>query len=237
MIGKVLKVITNELNLFLGGIHDPGLSSYEDKYAVIQHLKKDSFSGSDPKKIAVNLINIEEDTVYKNHITPFDRPNNSSPTHPEGGTRSMRLTLYLLFAFHPGETSANYMDALTLLSDVLKFFQTHSYLELTIPGSPSEVVGLEINYHNISLEDSNNMWSNLGGEQKPYAMYQLKLLEIKPNGPGVLVPVLETPLLSNPQLDVNGKTEFDVTTGATIDDQRNIKQKKNNSPKNNNSSI
>ncbi len=48
-----------------------------------------------------------------------------------------------------------------------------------LEGIPAMPVNLEINYHNISLEDSNNMWSNLGGEQKPYAMYQIKMMEIE----------------------------------------------------------
>jgi hypothetical protein len=234
MISKTLSQIVGRLNDYLGSILDPNLSSYEDKYAIVGHLQKDSLGGSS-KRIIVNLINIEEDKVYKNHLTPLPSGNTSNSIHPLGGISSMRINVYLIFAFSPGNTPEQYVNSLTLLTHVLRHFQGAQYQQITIPGSVAGVTpviapktfDLEICYHNISLEDSNNMWSNLGGEQKPYAMYQIKMLEIEPIFPDELSPILNETHISNPEFDSNGKIQYDAN-GATINDTNTIQHKNNN---------
>jgi Pvc16 N-terminal domain len=191
MIGKSLKQIVDGLNNYLGAIYNPGLPGYENEYAVIKHLKKDSFDANGSKKIAVNLINIEEDTVYKNQLNPLP-PNSGQLTHAMPGIAAMRIKMYVLFAFQPGDDSEKYAEALTLLTHTLRYFQSTPYQQITINGAGGvQQFNLEINYHNISLEDSHNMWSNLGGEQKPYAMYQIQMLEIVPEAPAPSVPVIQ----------------------------------------------
>lgn len=224
MIDKVLKQIVEGLNNYLGPIYDPGLTSYEGLYAEVRHLKKDSFSNTGSKKIAVNLINIEEEKVYKNQPNPFHRANPTDPTLPLGGVPAMRIKMYLLFAFHPGETAEHYAEALSLLTHVLRYFQGTPYQEIVIPGNPPSTFNLEINYHNISLEDSNNMWSNLGGEQKPYAMYQVQLLEIEPGIPATLTAVIQEPRISNPQYNSNGEIIYN-TQGDPLNDDHSIQHK------------
>ena len=227
MIGKSISQIVDGLNNYLGPILDPNLSSYQDEYAIVSHLKNGSL-GAASKKIIVNLINIEEDKVYKNHLKPLPSGNSGNTTHPLGGISSMRINLYLIFAFPPGDTPQKYTDSLTLLTHVLRYFQGTQYQQITIPGptptSDPIVFDVEICYHNISLEGSNNMWSNLGGEQKPYAMYQVKLLEIDPELPDQLSTILIETHISNPDLHPNGTTQFD-SNGATIKDTNTIQQK------------
>jgi hypothetical protein len=192
MIGKSIKQIVDGLNNYLGAIYNPGLPSYEGEYAVIKHLKKDSFDANGSKKIAVNLINIEEDTIYKNQLNPLPPSSSNQLTHGMPGIAVMRIQMYVLFAFHPGEDSEKYAEALTLLTHTLRYFQGTPYQQITINGAGgTQQFNLEINYHNISLEDSHNMWSNLGGEQKPYAMYQIRMLEIVPELPAPSVPVVQ----------------------------------------------
>ena len=94
MIGKSLKQIVDGLNNYLGAIYNPGLPGYENEYAVIKHLKKDSFDANGSKKIAVNLINIEEDTVYKNQLNPLP-PNSGQLTHAMPGIAAMRIKMYV----------------------------------------------------------------------------------------------------------------------------------------------
>ncbi len=198
MINKSITQLVDKLNNYLGSILDPLLPTFKNEYAVVGHINKDSFidySG----RIIVNLINIEEDKVYKNHINSVPAPNAASGTLPLNGVSRMRVNLYLIFAFNPGNTVESYGNALTLLTHVLRYFQANQHQEIDITGPNPANFSLEINYHNISLEDSNNMWSNLGGEQKPYAMYKVQLLEIEElsTDPVPLVPAISNPTLTN----------------------------------------
>jgi len=194
MIAKALKQITDGLNGYLNSIYPATLNQ-----AKITTVKNTSTSG-DPE-ITVTLINIEEDKVYKNHLNPLSNrtSNSTDPIHPLGGIPTMRVNLYVLFAFN-SKSEDNYPDALTRLTHVLRYFQSTPYQNISIPTATDPIeFTLEINYHNISLEDSNNMWSNLGGTQKPYAMYQIKMLEIEALPPSELVPVVAVgPVLTNP---------------------------------------
>ncbi|MEL7145857.1 MAG: Pvc16 family protein, partial [Bacteroidota bacterium] len=104
--------------------------------------------------------------------------------------------LYVLFAFNPGDSNLLYEKALLLLSVVLRYFHSNPSQEVQITnGGQQETYKLTVSYHNISLEDSNNMWSNLGGTQKPYAMYKMQLVEIVPTRNPALAPVLQNPVV------------------------------------------
>lgn len=227
MISKTIKQIVDQLNNYLNTVPNLGTD-----IAVMGHLNSDSFSSDSDSKIVVNLINIEEDKVYKNHITPLPPNSGNTGVHPQGGFYSMRINLYLLFAFNPGASSGQYEYAITCLTHVLRYFQGTQLQKISIPiinTTDTLDFDLEMCYHNISLEDSNNMWSNLGGEQKPYAMYQAKLLEIKPdeNLLASLVPNIQETKLSSPQKDSDGNTIFNLDPpdgdGSPIGDTNEIK--------------
>jgi len=210
MISKAIKQIVDQLNNYLNIIPNLGTD-----IAAMGHLNSGSFSPDSDSKIVVNLINIEEDKVYKNHITPLPPSSGRAEVHPQGGFYSMRINLYLLFAFNPGSSSGQYEYAITCLTHVLRYFQATPLQRISIPiinTTDTLDFDLEMCYHNISLEDSNNMWSNLGGEQKPYAMYQVKLLEIKPDENLLAKPVpnIQETKLSSPQKDSNGNTIFNL---------------------------
>lgn len=200
MIAKALKQIVDGLNAYLNGVYPTNLDQ-----AKITNAKKSTSDNG----ITVTLVNIEEDKVYKNHLNPIPERliNDPSPIHPLGGIPIMRINLYVLFAFD-AQTPENYPDSLTRLTHVLSYFQSRPYQEIIIPISASNPIekrfNLEIDFHNVSLEDSNNMWSNLGGEQKPYAMYQFKILEIEPAIAPVPVAVLLNTQISNPSIDLSG---------------------------------
>ncbi|MGB3465140.1 MAG: Pvc16 family protein [Cyclobacteriaceae bacterium] len=171
MIKESMQQIIGRLNDYLNSQFSNGATF---QYVVLSHLSEGNES------IHVNLVNVEEDKVFKNSMNP--PVNNTQGTvNALGGIPVMRLNLYLLFAFNPGDSNQLYEKALSLLNAVLRFFHTHKRQEIeVIIDGQQHVCHAKINYHNVSLEDSNNMWSNLGGTQKPYAMYKLQLLEILP---------------------------------------------------------
>jgi len=221
MIKETLQQIITNLN---GYLSDHFRDSSYVEYTVLSHLSEGNES------IHMNLINIEEDKVYKNHLNPI--PNrlhdSTDDIHPFGGIPTIRVNLYVLFAFNPNTGQDTYLKALTLLTSVLSYFAATPYQEIVIPSTtipaipptndpttiPEKRFTVEINYHNINLEDSNNMWSNLGGEQKPYAMYQIKMLEIEGDTHVSVVhdKVLREPVISSPEYDSKGKTVFVTDT-------------------------
>ena len=212
MIAKTLKQIIDELNVYLDLVYsnDP---SKERHHAAIKNVDN-KFDPENPSGIAVSLINVEEDKIYKNHLNPLRDPLNpnrlrpvdsSEPIEELGGVSTMRITIYLLFAFNSlAKSQQGYLDSLSRLTNVLRYFQGRSFQEITIAQLPpldDKVFTLEMNYHNVNLEDSNNMWSNFGGEQRPYAMYQVKLLEIEPDIPVILKAVITHPNVDGQVLD------------------------------------
>lgn len=247
MIGKALNQIVTHLNSYLATKYPNG--NVENYGAEIKNIQKPTDPLVSEPAIKVALINIEEDTVYKNHVNPIPgRLSNSiNNIHPSGGIPTNRINLYVLFAFSPrSEQPTAYLNTLTLLTHVLTYFTSVSYQEIVIPPTtiaaippsttpitiPEKRFNLEINYHNISLEDSNNMWSNLGGEQKPYAMYQIKMLELEadPTIPVVQSSVLQEALISSPDYDANGNTVFidnigNANHGKPANDTNEIKHK------------
>jgi len=225
MIAKALRHIVDGLNDYL----DDHLTGQNSIYtAEITNIQKSSDNTSDPG-IKVALINVEEDKVYKNHLLPLEgrQAGSVDPIHPLGGVLAMRVNLYVLVAFNQQNTSqptSGYLDTLSVMTHVLRYFHSNPYQQVLIQSNPDQHIGLEIEYHNISLEDSNNMWSNLGGEQKPYAMYKIKMLEIRPDDPTELDVVLQQdPILSNPNLDPDGNTLFNPD-GSPQGDTHEIKQ-------------
>lgn len=200
MIGNTLKELVKNLNVYLGDIYTPNV-----EYAWLKQAQEDMFSNAN-EKIVVSLINMEEDTVYKNQPTAFDS-GNANLLHPYGGKPTIRLNLYVLFVCNPGDDEMAYVDAMTMLSHIVRYFKTYPAQELSIidMGTP-KTVNLEIEFFNISLEDSNNMWSNLGGQQMPYGMYCLKLLEIESDDPdnSALATAISDPRIMDP--DTNSQT-------------------------------
>ncbi len=179
MIGNTLKKLVIGLNNYLQGIYNTSA-----EYAILKQASENMFAGAN-EKIVVTLVNIEEDSVFKNQPVPFISPN-TNLAHPLGGKPAIRFNLYILIVFSPGNDQQAYLDTLTMLSHVARFFKTNPSQELTVmDGTISRTVNLEIDFHNISLEDSNNMWSNFGGKQMPFAMYCLKLLEIESHDPDI----------------------------------------------------
>ncbi|NRA13147.1 MAG: DUF4255 domain-containing protein [Crocinitomicaceae bacterium] len=197
MISQTIKKIVEDLNIYVNFKRNK-LNPLKD-YVVLKHIGKTMPNITADEKIFVNLINIEEDVVYKNQMAANQIGTNSVIT----GSYSMRVNLYVLFAFHPGDSNGEYSDALKLLTDVLRYFQGKRNMEVHFPPEPPYI--MDVNYHNISLEDSYNLWSNMGGEQKPYAIFQFRLLEILPESDTLQVSgMIEEPVLTiNPIPDNN----------------------------------
>lgn len=167
MIDQALNHIVDDLNVYLGSRYaiQPLVSLFNIANPDWKNLQPEATS---TEQIFANLINVHEDNIYKNQPYAQGTP---TETHP------MRLDLYVLFAFK----SRQYLQAIKLLSAVLEYYHRKPIAQVTLAdllGDPFDL-SLEVVYHNIDLEDSNNMWGNLGGEQHPFAIYKIQLMELR----------------------------------------------------------
>ena len=69
----------------------------------------------------------------------------------------------------------NYVEALRYISLVIEFFQTNSVFDSTnTPGLSQEVEKIYVELHNVSIDEVNKLWSNIGANYVPSISYKFK---------------------------------------------------------------
>ncbi len=177
MIYESLQLIINELNHYLGS-----LSEQDSDMAVLGNVAQLESNLPGPNdgnallnKIVLTLINLEEEKTLKNlpnyKINQNQTEFRNAPVH---------LNLYVLFS----STSTSYNNALIYLSRVVQFFQgkyvfTHKNSpQNNQPGLGMDSFKLILDLHSPTFEESNFLWSTLGGKQLPHVIYKMRLVEI-----------------------------------------------------------
>ena len=164
MIAEGIQILETELKSFL--------SSLAGNYSVkMENFATKDLPGADQKEtIIATLVNIQEESTLKNFPNKNIVGNNVLVANPK-----VNLNLYVLFISH----YADYKKALRGLSYTIQFFQGKS---LFLP-SNTNLAGINIGDFKISLniytpsfEESNYLWSILGGSQYPAVMYKVKLV-------------------------------------------------------------
>jgi hypothetical protein len=182
MIKTTLEFLTDELNNWLQlqdalNFQDAkpavatALMNPDGKFAVNRH----SGQANDKFSIAVTLVNIEEESAFKNqphYRQVLDKVQQVQPP--------MNVNLYVLFS----AVADMYPTALTLLNHVLAFFQancvfdsiSHPHLNAKVnPAEPWNLLQrLVVDHHNISFEQQNNLWAALGAKHMPAALYKVR---------------------------------------------------------------
>lgn len=175
MIKHALNILVADLNDFLQT--NTSLNGAVQLYNIAEADDiTDPPQGQDTQ-IYCTLVNIEEEAILKN--TPAHNPN-----LPNGIKRMppMRLNLYLLFSFRSG----SYDQSLELMSRVMGYCQAKKeWNQQNTPVSAwsnNPMANTDFHFfldiYNISFEDSNNMWGNLGGKQLPFVIYKLRLVAL-----------------------------------------------------------
>lgn len=175
MIHQALKFITDKINVYFNEIDKPGgLTAVPT--AILQNIAR--LDEQDLKKannIMLTLVNISEDAAMKNDPGSYIVGN--SKTHYENPP--VNLNLYLLFTV----CMANYEHGLIYLSHVISFFQGKN--SFTKQDSTSEIDGLPDDFHiifdlhSLTFEQSNYLWSTLGGKQHPFVCYKARLVKMR----------------------------------------------------------
>lgn len=129
------------------------------------------------KKVVITLVKTEEESALKNQPAYYRNPtrNNLEYRNPP-----IFLNLYLLI-------TANYSDyilALTQLSRVIGYFQykrvfTDTDAEVQLPtGSPVVHFDFNVTLVSPSFEQTNHMWSILGGKHLPSVLYKMQVVQM-----------------------------------------------------------
>jgi hypothetical protein len=169
MINESLKFLAEEVNRYLNlKIPNPTLTQPR---LVVSNIAfaNDANASVEPKiddRAVLTLVNVEEDKVAKQqeHFTKTD----SATVYKNP---PLYLNFYILFAMN----RTNYGDSLRFLGHIIQFFQ-HQFVFTPVshPGLDSKIQRLVVDLHNMSFEQSNHLWSVLGGKYFPSIMYKVR---------------------------------------------------------------
>jgi hypothetical protein len=173
MLFKSLEFLKEQLNRYLDTFppDDPQVPRPIAKLENIAGL--DETALKDVDNILLTLVNISEEAAMKNS-PHFEK------AYPATIYRNppVYLNLFVLFT----ACLKKYDHALLLLSRVIRFFQGKN--TFTNKNSTTQVKGLEefsitMDLYSPSFEQSNYLWSTLGGKQHPFVLYKLRLVEMR----------------------------------------------------------
>jgi len=170
MIDKTFDFILDELNGFLG-IRYPS----SEPHVVLSNLS--NLDGTVPaqieNKLVLSLINIEREAAAAVSAMQM-RPQNGEYVRLNP---PLNLNLYVLVSAHFGN---NYAESLKFLSGAMGFFQAKPvYGREEAPDFPRGLEKLSLEMVNLSFQDLNNVWGNLGGRYIPSVVFKARMLTIQ----------------------------------------------------------
>lgn len=176
MIHESLKFLGEEVNKYLNlKITNPTPTVAR---LVVSNISLSSDTTADilpdiKDKAVLSLINVEEDRIAKQQENYTRTDLSTIYKNPP-----LYLNLYVLFSMN----RRNYDDSLKLLGAIVQFFQ-HQYVftPITHPGLDSRIQRIVVDLHNMSFEQTNHMWSILGGKYFPSVMYKVRQVTMDEN--------------------------------------------------------
>ncbi|MFT3843827.1 MAG: DUF4255 domain-containing protein [Lacibacter sp.] len=176
MINESLKFLCEEVNKYLNLKITNTTPSVPR--LVVSNISLSSEANADiapdiKDKAVLSLVNVEEDKVAKQQEnytrTDITTVYKSPPLY---------LNLYILFAMN----RKKYDDSLNLLGAIIQFFQHQQvFTPVTHPSLDSRIQKLVVDLHNMSFEQTNHLWSVLGGRYFPSVMYKIRQVTIDEN--------------------------------------------------------
>lgn len=179
MIDHALIIVRNELENHL-------TASGNSTHAELGNVGEIGQPGAQLReKVLLSVVNLQEERTLKN--TPgYVRDDAALRVRYENPPTFLNLAV-LVTATH-----ADYVNALRALSRALLFFQhrnvlTHDNVDpdsLTRDAPPQNgdrltEFRLVFNMWSPTFEEVNDMWGMLGGKQFPFALYSVRMLELK----------------------------------------------------------
>ena len=174
MINNVVLSISDRLNEFIKN----KLSITEDKIVVssLVDINK-NLNQEVENKVSVFLLNIEEDKISKN--SQFQTSPNQNPP--------IIVNIYIMFAAY--FNNSNYLESLRYISLVIEFFQINNVFDSSnTPLISTGIDKLYVEISNVSIDEINRLWSNIGTNYVPSIAYKIKHLKYDGNVISEIVP-------------------------------------------------
>ena len=173
MFYETLYFLQEQVNKYIDSLNlnDPNVSSPVVILGNIGTLTDEELKNTN--NIILSLVNISEEFTLKNMPNYKKEGNDTIYYNPP-----VFLNLFLLFT----ACIKKYESALIYLSHVVRFFQGKN--TFTQKNSPSVLSGLEdfkiiMDIYSPTFEQSNYLWSTLGGKQHPFILYKARLIEME----------------------------------------------------------
>lgn len=181
MIAHALTIVKNEL--------DRHLSAFDGNtgHAALGNVSDAGTQGAGGSRdrLVLSLVNLQEERTLKN-VPAYVRDDMTLRVRYENPPTYLNLAILV------AATHEKYSDALLELSRALLFFQAHNVftqdnvdptsLNPTWPVNELDRLAefkLILNLWSPTLEEVNDMWGMLGGKQYPFALYSVRMLELK----------------------------------------------------------
>jgi hypothetical protein len=175
MIHESLKFLAEEVNKYLN-VKLPNPTP--QARLVVSNISLAADTGTtitpDPKdKIVLSLVNVEEDKVAKQQENYVKSDLTTVYKNPP-----LYLNLYILFSMNRNK----YDDNLVFLGSIIQFFQHQNvFSPITHPGLDSRIQRLVVDIYNLNFEQTNHLWSVMGGKYFPSVMYKIRQVTLDEN--------------------------------------------------------
>lgn len=160
MIHNVITAIASKLNEFI-----KNKLSIPDDTVIVSSLVdiKGNLNSDIENKVSIFLLHIEEEKISKN----------AGIKYSAGVNPPIKINLHVMFsAYFP---NFNYIEALRYVSLVIEFFQVNNVFEdANTPGLPENGGKIYSELFNISIDEINKLWGNIGANYVPSVAYKLK---------------------------------------------------------------
>ncbi|MCG8474522.1 MAG: DUF4255 domain-containing protein [Cytophagales bacterium] len=167
MIHNVIPVIANELNNYLASEFDFD----EAKVLVSNIVNQDgavAFEGTN--KLLCTLVNIEEEKLQAGGMNYKRIGSKIGMVNPP-----VRISLKLLFSAH--FTGKNYVEALKIISYVVRFFQRKSvFTRNNTPRLSENVDQLTFELMTLEMNEISHLWGMMGAKYMPSVLYKVQML-------------------------------------------------------------
>lgn len=160
MIHNVLTSVAFKLDEFI-----KNKLSLTDDTVIVSSLVdiKGNLNQDIENKISIFLLHIQEEKLNKNTYMKFS----------SGSTPPIQINLLVMFsAFFP---NFNYIEALRYISLVIEFFQRNVIFDHSnTPGLSPDIDKVYAEMYDISIEEINQLWGNIGANYVPSVTYKFR---------------------------------------------------------------
>lgn len=187
MLDIALIFLKNELNTYLQTQIGSDSATVE-LINLVDETGKYTFTNS----IAVSILNIEEDRIFKSQVPERIYANGQHVIlEPD-----LKLNLHVLFATNfpkDAGSRSNYDQALKYISYILMYFQMHpAFSSLEYPALDPRIDKLTVELQSLNYEQLNQIWAFIGAKQLPSLIYKIRMVSVQGMVPkAVQLPIME----------------------------------------------